>query len=732
MKDLAGFDLVLELSANALWQLIEAGQPASGFRLIEGASFCMPLPTLGSSLNARASFLIPTGGVNLKFTPHTGSGRLAVTMTGGWISLQDQAINNLDGVLVFDFQVQTSQLAAGLRGAAQIGFLEIRPIKVVWTFTVATRTRLDGMLGRIPLPPGVASPTTSDLENALNGALSLLEDRVRTFPANPGVRTENGIRIVEGFLLMSGTDGSFADPTYSSRDHSVMRFTTLSALATTDHTFAMALTLFAQQKPKTTPATDLPPGTDFVVRVAAEAFREFNFCPQVRESLHTINDKIQGTSTFFDELHDKAITPGCCGTAEELVILRENVEIFGNLDVLLTHACVALDEGRLIVSVGARVAEFCVKASISVKQDFTIALQSDSSLLVARTGPARPESSVHVNWICAAAAFIVSPAGTRLLVGLLETAIFPALSLALDMGAIYGASQIDPAIARIPVPLGKLTQASVHREGLLLAGLVPPIPHDPTPLLRIKVRNDVATFPATKIDHGVYHFPGNPRIDCPAGDFSWEEFAQAEEIAFDLVADGLCSPLTVGITLKTTSDSVQIQPGTGTVQLKASVFLPQPIPLGSHYGGQVVNVDYDISNSVIRLRCRPGEGSFGFLMHVTLTNPRGELAEVVEPVGLRGRFVTFEPAYAERLRECMIKSRLAIDKFRTIPQEVPRGGDPGRDWLIGYIDAINQLPPGDTVIWTTHSRLAYGKSFERAEAEVKLGRRLGVGKIKNS
>jgi hypothetical protein len=160
---------------------------------------------------------------------------------------------------------------------------------------------------------------------------------------------------------------------------------------------------------------------------------------------------------------------------------------------------------------------------------------------------------------------------------------------------------------------------------------------------------------------------------------------------------------------------VALDQSNGLASLTSDVRFPLPLPGGAGVIARTVEVGYSVNNDVVTLTNTSTDGNYNITLHVKATDPAGYVVENIIGVAFIGASVQIGGGFDDFMRLCQAASRIRISKLSTIPQSVPRGGDPGS---VENLAELTQfvLAHGGVEIDQLLSDLqaSYGEAFQRA------------------
>jgi hypothetical protein len=166
--------------------------------------------------------------------------------------------------------------------------------------------------------------------------------------------------------------------------------------------------------------------------------------------------------------------------------------------------------------------------------------------------------------------------------------------------------------------------------------------------------------------------------------------------------------------------AVALDQSSGSVSLdgvKTAYCFPLP---GGSTTAQTVTIHYETNQNLLTLRNNASEGHFALTLRATVTDPAGNTAQMTTSVAFEGQSVTMLGEYHIRVVRCyngltQRVTRVGPNNIGTIPQWVPvnypRPDELAK--LVGFL-ARQATEEGDSLL--LHTKLAHGASFRRALA----------------
>jgi hypothetical protein len=227
---------------------------------------------------------------------------------------------------------------------------------------------------------------------------------------------------------------------------------------------------------------------------------------------------------------------------------------------------------------------------------------------------------------------------------------------------------------------------------------------------RVSLVGGISALSSEIYDGDVYHFPGTRY--CSARDFTYEEISQTQEANFSAFTKSFRQ--TPALSWYVNGRLLAQQSGSVSFVVTAS-FASPPLE-GTLNPNRQVTVRYDITGNSISLFNNPQDGNYDLNLRVEALDPTNLFAAAAQRVRFEGDTVHFLPDYDDYMTQCVFATKLGIDKLRTIPLEIPRGGDPTPDEvgeLMRTIDLLRTTDLEAAKTLETAVRHAYRKSISR-------------------
>jgi hypothetical protein len=732
MSLMAGFDLVTELSQDALLKLLKANGSMDGEPM--SPPFDVELSLAIASLTANVHLLV--NDVSLVLTAGTNQLTLVLEFDSGEVT-NDGAllIQGLDGFINIDADVVLATIPQAT--LAGLGYT-LKILRV--DFSGATPSLQLSPQAKQNIANGLAtagvSLSESDLEAEAGTALTNKVRSMSPVDYGPAVTLPGkGNQQVNGFLVKPGMDGSLNDSVLGA-----VRYTTLDVA---QFIGAQALGMFGTLLASTAggnaaekTSTAILPGMDISVSLSPDAFKHLNFCPGASRSMLDQVDADQKKSLFDtdDEVlqFQNSQMPGCCGPA-------------GSLDaggITMTNICCSLEQGDIRIEFDFKKSVPCADVTGSAYQKLKLSLNQNSIVSTVIENPA-PTINADVTWYCQLAVYLLSIAGLQAALG---TAIGAVINYVIGqigdlVGNLLSKGKNKPQQVS-PVPLGTFPNVTflnidVSEEGINLNGTMAITIPPPAPKSLALVVLHVTDDTPVELSSGSYHYSGNPSLGCPAMDFPYTEYSQQHEAQFEPIPLNLASPYQLQYFVEfyrgfwgynqepQLVSSVQLTGFSGSVTLIADTSFALPLEAGTQLMNQPVTVNYEIStrrvlkfvDQIITLSNVPKDGCYVVTLRAQATDADGVILEASKAYPFVGNYVDMGGGYQQFMANCLSNLKWVSQRIRTTPQPVGVTGDPPPAGLNQFINEVNQSGLTDAQAILVQTRLRFGFAFDQAVME---------------
>jgi hypothetical protein len=684
MTKLAGFDLVAEVSNEALIEMIASEWKIAGTSA--SPPFELETKVAQTGVSATAHFIFHAIGldlhgndtVTLELKFHNSS--LLATAP---VALQ---LSKLDGTLRVTAPVT---LVNGAKSDERVPAVSLTTAKVSIDFSAASTAAIAAALTGLPL-------TVQMLD-------TLLEKHVTDFIRGLGTQT-----FPQRFKVVPGKDGSMS------------RFASLEVHCITDadrkkQALGFFATIFTGQPAgnaalKST--TAIPPGKDVAVTVSANVVEKLLLCPAVAK--HLIPNEPDMTKAL-------AQLPTSCGKASG----------YATKGVTLTSIGSDLAAGHIALHGGVKKSGPCYEASGS----FTAEIELKYGYY--KKGPDYvyglhpvvtvhdPDVDVDIDWYCWIAAWAVL--GT---VGLVATGILNAVgeSIAQDLANEAIASLVkDTSLSTLSTPSFSgvdFDTVNVSSDGLTLAGLVETASRA-TPIPSLALQGSVITSASKAITTGTHVSQGR----CPAGTYPFKIVSKDQTAKYRADPTLLGRPLTytwkvsagrmLGLMYETTSAVTVPSSGTGSVTIpNVQTHYPQPLVDGT-FVQQPVTMTYKVTDDLIELTNVPKQGLYHLWITVDATDPMGQTAAATAHAVIEGEKAEMGGGYDKDLADCLdrINQKLKEKSFAAHQPFIKKWvfpDHPSEKELMELVTTLLDAGLPDTDETLAHLRLHFGPVIHQA------------------
>jgi hypothetical protein len=680
MSLMAGFDLVIEVSSEALLKLIESNATIDGASLVPPFEVNIPLST-GS-----AHVIV----ADMQLTLLVGTSKIILTMIfqDSTISLGAVDLPNLSGSFTIDTQLQ---LVAGQQPNQKVLGVALASAKASVQFDAASQAAITSAL-----PPGA---TFALFQVAATQSLTTFVQKLGDKSLQPG------------FNILPGIDGQLS-PALRLERLDVVQCIGNDAIAL----FGILLAdRDGQGDASHKESTAITAGHDLCVSVSPEAFTRLQFCPAA--AIHFLNITSNPPPAQAPlQLLVLTKMPECCGGA-------------GGVDtdgMKITRFCPTFDTGFINLNGSFDQSGFCYDATGTF--DLQMTFQVTGSTLTASISQDHPTVHIDVPWYCWIALFILSAIGFGVVVAGIISAI---VAIVLDsLNNFQGTTPgIPPQIMNLSgFPGVALSDAIVTPEGLTLEGKLSSAIPAPRPA-QIQITERTITVSRGAVGSGVYHFQGRAfggSSLCPAEDFPYTEVSQQQTVVCQVIPTLLGTPLKLDISLLVLKSywglpqqfskvlaRVKLTGLNGTVTLPVETHFPLPLPNGTKVSAHSAQITYSISGNTIFLSNVPSDGTYSAWLHVEATDPADITAATTVPFGFEGDTVQFGKGYDLHMERCRNSFLESLATLSAIPAAVPRSGDL-EQWIADFARYVlnSNLPEKQQIL--SQLQAQFGAAFQRA------------------
>ncbi len=409
----------------------------------------------------------------------------------------------------------------------------------------------------------------------------------------------------------------------------------------------------------------LATGANVAVSISAAAFHDIIWCPHFggAAAASLADQPAQLAQWVADNL------PGDCGGASSILLTG---------DIYLTQVRIEFTAGSIQVSGSVSQSEqgvWCFGASGSFFADLTFAINNGALAPVLNPNPPATDISVDVNWYCALLFLAVAAIG-----GLVSVVIVTVIgAIALAIIDIVVSNQTIPKFPIGPVQIGFAgivwTGTSITTEGLTLQGKLPTPTPAPGGWRHLSLDLSETSGAVVPVGSGTYHFPGSKA--CPPQDFAYVENHVDETLTATATTQLLGHPRTFAWTIGQ-DPPVPLTGSSGTVVVNAHASLPEPNGVAQQLGLQAMTLDFQIGPDGSTLTLTDANHYlYTLLVRADCTDGSGASVADWQEIEVIGDTIVFGSDYTSFMANCMVATKDLILHMRTLPEGVPRNGDPG-------------------------------------------------------
>lgn len=441
----------------------------------------------------------------------------------------------------------------------------------------------------------------------------------------------------------------------------------------------------------------VPPGEDYSIAISPEAFRRVLFCPALPEALDREDPAPASVPCTPEDLPE---LPGPCGEADAMELEDRRGRI--------TRLEDQLGDGFLAVEGDFEDDGFCYEATGDFRNEITVSAAEDRPGITSSVSDTDVSMDVDVDWWCRVGIFLIFDAfeliGTFVAEAIAEDASSDAI--AENLGGMLGGGLGDPVTG----PLGEATIESVDvsPEGLRVDGLLGDPPADRVRTVTVEcesedetVEEEDRTVEARDPCLGITS--GEPRTSYPVTFVS-------NRRTFECRATGTAvgRPFQWTLSGLRTDDSASLEGEEGTVTLTVDKEYPEPFSEPDPVRGEV-DIEYRRRGNVLELQNDPADGDYTVRLTVTGTETDpGTGPSARRRLDMEGK-ETHSTEYQTRAEECMAAAGRAPG---------PREDEDDED--------ERRPTPRISSKWTVFEELAYAER-ERLFRETVLSDQPGIG-----
>lgn len=586
MTELAGYDIVTEIRASLVADLLEANLDIPGRGRVR-TPFMHTIAHAVDGLTVGLQVIVTALEVDLRTNQPIV---VEMQFVDSDASAEGVVVSPLDGAVraAFDHRIDVVDGAAVL-------VLRARPDSAIIAFSELSR----GAISQALAGTGIDA---NRFVSAANAALAGLTVAI------------GEIRLALGIPVTPGADGSIMPRTA----YAGLEAFPFGAARRDEQAMVLAGFLFAgnvgKGRPRTKSRLALPTDQTVAVTLSPQAFRRFCFCPSLMEGLMPSSVMIGGIRVHFDQAYLDgrwARLPSICAGAKE-------IEVQDGLR--LTRVADTLGEGRVILDLDFYTTGFCYKASGSVRAYLTFDIRDNQLVPSAKND--EPDVDVTIPWYCWVAAWVVGKiyavaalgiangvatlAADGIANGLVKSALADNLS-AMNAGSA-ATGQLVVSFERSEIKPDRFTlsgNASVNMTGR--RGHV-----------AIRLEGGAGTPQLVSAEGGQW----TTKIPCEdkMGTFPYTISRLIIPFEYQVVTSmlpALRCQFVLGFYTSSGYREVVLDPkGSAVIVDNALVEFPQPLATGGTKMAKPVRIEYAIEGQTLRFRNRPEDGNYMVELHV--------------------------------------------------------------------------------------------------------------------
>ncbi|CEJ12139.1 hypothetical protein BN1110_02436 [bacterium YEK0313] len=660
MTELAGYDLVTEIRAGLVADMLEANLDIPGRgRVVTPFMHTMVHADNGQTFSLQ--IIVTALDVDLRTNQPIA---VEIRFADSDVSTEGIRVSPLDGTVraTFDHRIEVG-------GGTAVLVLRARPESADVAFSDVAKGAIRNALAGTGMD-AVRFEDTADA--ALRGLAMLVGE----------------FRLDLGIPVTPGVDGSIMPRTA----YAGLEVFPFGGADRAEQAMVLAGFLFAgnvgKGRPRTKSRLALPIDQTIAVTLSPQAFRRFCFCQSLMEGLMpssvTIGGiRIQRDQAYLDGRWDRL--PSICAGANEFEVQD---------GLRLTRVADALGEGQVILDLDFYTTGFCYKASGSVRAYLTFDIRDNQLVPSARND--EPDVDVSIPWYCWVAAWVVGKiyavaalgianavatlAADGIANGLVKSALAENLS-AMNAGSA-ATGQLAVTFERSEIKLDRFTlsgNATVNMTGR-------------RGHRSIRLEGGEGTRQLVSVEIGEW----TTRIPCDVkmGTFPYTISRLVIPFEYRVVTSmlpALRCQFVLGIHTASGYREVVLDPKATAVTVdNALVEFPQPLETGGTKMAKAVRIEYAIEGQTLSFRNRPEDGNYTIELHVRdfrdyLGRPVDvRLSELLAFAYVDGHSLSVGGLYDSLVKMCILKK---LEKAKV-----------DRDFREGMItrqDIVNPVITGD-------------------------------------
>lgn len=407
----------------------------------------------------------------------------------------------------------------------------------------------------------------------------------------------------------------------------------------------------------------LPGRLGVAVSMSEATFQQLVFCPSATQGLVSKFDPSSQTPDQYAEVVSSKMTPVCGGA--DYVPLPDALK--------LVYLQASFQDGSVLVTgtaIRGKTGTYCFRLNADFNSNLILNVKNGVVQAKLEPNPPNINATIDVSWYCFllyfVAAMVLSPVSAVLAIWILFTAEWLTYILA-------------PMFVHDPINIGQpqqiglndfvLVNIIVFADRLTLFGRVPsPLPSDrPDRSVTLTIAEQPGS--QTEVGSGIYPFPGSKH--CKAKNYSYKEFTDEDTVTIS------ATPSLMGVAPEFfwTVEGNQLTSSSGDLPVQVGATIPQPGGLTLNLGIQPTTVSYVLNNPTLILT---GHDAFNYSVKVRVQckSQSGFTASDEILVTFTNHTIQMGDKFEQDMAQCALAAKVDMSKLRTLPQGVPRSGDP--------------------------------------------------------
>lgn len=586
MTELAGYDLVTEIRASLVADMLEANLDIPGRgRVVTPFMHTMVHTEGGQTFSLQ--IIVTTLEVDLRTNQPLA---IEIQFADSDVATERVRVSPLDGTVraVFDHRIEVADGTAVL-------VLRARPDSADVAFSDRAKGAIRNALAGTGMDP---DRFEASADAALVGLATLMGE----------------FRLGLGIPVTPGSDGSIMPRTV----YAGLEAFPFGGANRAEQAMVLAGFLFAGNVGKGRPGMKsrlaLPTDQMIAVTLSPQAFRRFCFCPSLMEGLMPASFTIKGIPFRHDQAYLDgrwARMPSVCAGAKEIDVQD---------GLRLTRVADTLGEGRVILDLDFYTTGFCYKASGSVRAYLTFDISDNQLVPSARND--EPDVDISIPWYCWIAAWVVGKIYAVAALGIANVVA----TLAADgiaNGLVKSAlaekiSEINAGSAATGQLAVTFERSEIKPDRFTLSGNASVDMTGRRGHVAIRLEGGEGTRQLVSSETGQW----TTKIPCEdkMGTFPYTIARVIIPFEYRVVTSmlpALRCQFVLGFYTASGYREVVLDPKGNTVTVdNALVEFPQPLETGGTKMAKSVRVEYAIEQQTIRFRNRPEDGNYTIELHV--------------------------------------------------------------------------------------------------------------------